>query len=76
MTLYPDTEKELYFEKDYKQLPNLDIMPLPELRQLLNNVQTAAGNAALNGSCLLEMALFDDLNDIKKAIKAATTKNK
>lgn len=73
--LYPDTEKELFFETDYKPLPPLDGLSLPDIRSLLENVNAAAGNAVMNGASLLEMALIDDIQTLKKAerekVKAA-----
>ena len=75
MILYPDIEKELYYCTDYAPLPeNLCALPLAELRELLTNVQQAAENAVMNSGTILEMALADDIIEIKKAIKAATEK--
>ena len=69
--LYPDTEKELFFEKDYKPIPDISNYSLSDIRILLNNLNSAAGNAFCNHSALLESALFDDIQTIKQQEKQA-----
>lgn len=69
--LYPDTEKELFFETDYKNIPDISNYSLHDIRILLNNLYSAAGNAFCNHSALLENALFDDIKTVKQQEKHA-----
>ena len=70
MKLYPDTEKELFFETDYVKLPvSLRGISLASLRELLENLENAQENAWLYGAELLEMALDMDIRKIKMYIK-------
>ena len=65
MKLYQDTEKELFYETDYKPIPeNLDKLSCTDLVELYNNVKSAFENACVYNSALLQLALFSDLVDI------------
>lgn len=64
--LYPDTEKELFLETDYKAIPQLESLNCTEIETLLDNVFAAYGNACINGAALLEMALCNDIIAINK----------
>ena len=63
MIIYPNVEKELFWE-DYKALPPLQGMSVTELAELVDNLEKAQENAFLSGNDMLSLAL--DL-DIKKA---------
>ena len=67
MKLYHDTEKELFFD-DYMPLPSFKGETVPGLSELLDNLQDAAGNAFVNGSALLENALYDDIITVKRQL--------
>ena len=70
MILYPDTQKELFFIPDYKPLPaDLESMTKGELISLYDNIAAAFDNAYVNGSDLLESALYDDLLTISGYIE-------
>ena len=66
MILYPDTEKELFFDNDYKPIPELTNLDCTQLQALLENVFAACGNAFLNGADMLEIALTDDIIKINR----------
>lgn len=69
MILYPDTEKELFFEKDYKCLPEgLKNETIESLLELKDNLFDACGNAFINHADLLESCLFDDMQTVKQII--------
>ena len=76
MKLYPDTEKELFFETDYKPLPALRGISLASLRELLENLENAQENAWLYGAELLEMALDMDIRKVKMYIKMQEKREK
>jgi uncharacterized protein YjgD (DUF1641 family) len=66
-TLYPDTEKELFFETDYKPIDGLvDKLNITELNGLLENLYNALENAWLYNADLLFIALSDDIITIQK----------
>lgn len=67
--LYPDTEKELYFDIDYKPIENI-IANLDNtgLIELLDNLYSALDNAYCYNAALLENALYDDIVTVKKHI--------
>lgn len=60
ISLYPDTKKELFFETDYKPLPDLHGLEDKNVIALYENIKQAMNNAALYHSQLLEIALYDD----------------
>jgi hypothetical protein len=64
--LYNDTENELYYEKDYKTLPNLESLNCTETVELLENLYNAFENACTYGSSLLETALYDDIAAVNR----------
>ena len=64
--LYNDTEKELFYEKDYKPLPKLYTLSFTELIELCENLENAIENACMYGSALLENALYDDIVTVKR----------
>ena len=77
MKLYPDTEKELFFETDYIKLPvSLRGIPLASLRELLENLESAQENAWLYGAGLLEIALDMDIRKVKMYIKMQEKRKK
>lgn len=67
MKLYHDTEKELFFD-DYVPLPSFKSETISGLSELLENLSDAAGNAFINGSVLLENALYDDIVTVKRQL--------
>ena len=69
MIIYPDTEKELFFEKDYKPLPTLRGMSVDSLRELYDNLCAAEENAWLCGADLLTMALDMDIKKVDLYIR-------
>lgn len=69
MIIYPNTEKELFFEKDYKPLPVLRGMPLDSLRELYDNLCAAEENSWLYGADLLKMALSMDIHKVDMYIR-------
>ena len=64
--LYNDTEKELFYEKDYKPLPKLSSLSFTDLIELIENLENAIENACLYGGALLENALYDDIVIVKR----------
>lgn len=75
MILYNDTEKELFYNTDYKPLPKLSGLSFQSLYELLDNLYSAADNASINGATLLENALYDDIVELKKYILTNTIKS-
>lgn len=65
-TLYPDTEKELFYDTDYKPLPCLDNLQSIDIISLLENLYIAIDNAFSYHSELLTMALYDDIISLQK----------
>lgn len=59
IVLYPDTEKELSYENDYKSLPDLHRLEDKNVIALYENIKQAMNNAALHHSQLLEITLYD-----------------
>ena len=68
MIIYQDTEKEL-FMTDYKPLPPLRGLPLPELYGLVDNLEKAQENAWLYGNDLLALAIDNDIRKTDIYIK-------
>lgn len=69
MIIYPDTEKELFFDKDYKPLPPLRGLPLDSLRELYGNLCAAQENAWLYGADMLTIALEMDIRKVDMYIR-------
>ena len=77
MKLYPDTEKELFFETDYVKLPvSLRGISLASLRELLENLENAQENAWLYGAELLQIALDMDIRKVEMYIRIAEKREK
>ena len=66
--LYPDTEKELFYNVDYKPLPDLSTVTITEEIELRENLYNALENAFLNGATLLDIALSGDIAKVQKDI--------
>lgn len=66
MKLYPDTEKELFYNTDYKPLPDLKTLDYTDLMELLENVIQACYNAIDNGAGMFQIALSDDIITINR----------
>ena len=72
ITLYPDTNKELYLVPDYKPLPdNIQTMSKEELTGLYDNIAAAYDNAYIYHSELLQSALWEDLLTISEYLEKA-----
>lgn len=67
--LYPDTEKELFYETDYKPLPPLANMTSADIAALLTNLHQAMENAFIYHADLLCIALKDDTDTIQEYIR-------
>lgn len=67
-TLYQNTEKELFFDTDYKPLPDLLTLNITQEIELRENLYNAMENAFLNGAALLEIALSDDIVKVQRDI--------
>jgi len=64
-TLY-NTDKEL-FSCDYKPIQGiLQGLSCTDILSLLENLESAIDNASVNGSYILENALYDDIATVKK----------
>ena len=69
--LYPNTNKELYYNLDYKRLPeNMETLSKDELKALYDNLSSAYDNAFSNHSELLLSVLLDDLLTVSKHIQS------
>lgn len=66
--LYPDTEKELFYNVDYKPLPDLLMLNITQEIELRENLYNALENAFLNGAALLDIALSGDIAKVQKDI--------
>ena len=64
--LYSDTEKELFYETDYKPLPKLYTLSFTELIELCENLENACDNAYCNHADMLCSALYDDIVIVKR----------
>ena len=74
--LYPDTERELYFDTDYKPITGLlSGLNNTELIELLENLENAFDNAYMYNADLLSMALYDDIVEVKKKILIDSVKS-
>jgi len=76
MIIYPDTEKELFFESDYKPLPTLRGLSVASLRELHDNLYAAEENAWLYGADLLTMALDMDIRKVNMYIRMYEKRDK
>lgn len=73
---YPDTERELYFDTDYKPITGLlSGLNNTELIELLKNLENAFDNAYMNNADLLSIALYDDIVEVKKKILIDSVKS-
>ena len=67
--LYPDTEKELFFE-DYKPIKtSLIDYSIEELENLLDNLQAALENAYIYHNELLALAIDQDMRKTSNYLK-------
>lgn len=74
MKLY-NTEKEL-FMSDYKPLSALRGVSLPELYELLDNIEKAIENAWLNGNDLLAIAFDQQAEKVNLYIRMYEMRDK
>ena len=73
MIIYPNTEKELFWE-DYKALPPLRGLSVAELAELVDNLEKAQENAFLSGNDMLSLALDMDIRKAELYLKMYTRK--
>ena len=69
MILY-NTENELFYDNDYKPLPELSNLDKNELNKLLNNLYAAIDNAYINHAELLYIALYDDILTVQEHLES------
>ena len=73
MIIYHDLEKELSLH-DYRPLNTIKGLSIDELEELLDNLETAAGKAWIDGNDLFLMAINPDIQKVKMYIKMAKKK--
>lgn len=73
--LYPDIEKELFYDHDYKPLPELSNLDKIELNNLLTNLYDAIDNAYINHAELLCIALYDDILTVQEHLERMAKQN-
>ena len=73
MIIYYDLNKELSLH-DYRPLNTLKSLSIDDLEELLNNLETAAEKAWIDGNDLFLMAINPDVQKVKMHIKMAKKK--
>ena len=73
MIIYHDSDKELSLH-DYRPLNTIKGLSINDLEELLNNLETAAEKAWIDGNDLFLMAINPDIQKVKMHIKMAKKK--
>lgn len=73
MIIYYEIDKELSLH-DYRPLNTLKGLSIDNLEELLNNLETAAEKAWIDGNDLFLMAINPDIQKVKMYIKMARKK--